>query len=81
MAVQPGDPVFYYVVGRSAGVAVNEHARLASAWDPAAPDENVEHYQAKVREVWERFRPFTEFDGLRPPAPEPEPQQSQLSLF
>ncbi|MBI2014427.1 MAG: DNA polymerase II, partial [Candidatus Rokubacteria bacterium] len=78
-AVQPGDPVSYYVVGRSAGVAVNEHARLASEWDPAAPDENVEYYQAKVREVWERFRPFTEFDGLRPPAP--EPQQNQLSLF
>jgi len=33
-----------------------------------------------VREVWERFRAFTEFDGLRPYADEPEPQ-SQLSLF
>ena len=79
-AVQPGDQLSYYVAGRTAGVAVNEYARLASDWDPARPDENVEYYQAKVREVWERFRPFTEFDGLRPYADEPEPQ-SQLSLF
>lgn len=79
-AVQPGDQISYYVAGRTAGVAVNEYARLASDWDPARPDENVEYYQAKVREVWERFRAFTEFDGLRPFADEPEPQ-SQLSLF
>ncbi len=80
-AVQPGDQVSYYVVGRTAGVAVNEYARLASEWDAAHPDENVEYYQAKVREVWERFRAFTEFDGLRPFVDEPAPQQSQLSLF
>ncbi len=79
-AVQPGDQISYYVAGRSAGVAVNEYARLASEWDPARPDENVEYYQAKVREIWERFRAFTEFDGLRPYTEEPEPR-SQLSLF
>jgi DNA polymerase elongation subunit (family B) len=78
-AVQPGDQVSYYVAGRGASVAVNEHAKLASLWDPARPDENVEYYQAKVREIWDRFRAFAEFDGLRPPAPEePSPQ---LSLF
>jgi DNA polymerase I len=77
-AVQPGDQVSYYVTGRSAGVAVNEYARLASDWDAARPDENAEYYQAKVREIWERFRAFTEFDGLRPYVEEP---QSQLSLF
>ena len=79
-AVQPGDQVSYYVVGRTAGVAVNEYARLASEWDPARPDENVEYYQAKVREIWERFRAFTEFDGLRPFVEDPTPE-SQLSLF
>jgi hypothetical protein len=46
---------------------------------PARPDENVEYYQAKGREIWDRFRAFAEFDGLRPPAPE-EPS-AQLSLF
>ena len=44
---QPGDQVSYYVAGRSRNVVVNEQARLASEWDPARPDENVEHYQAQ----------------------------------
>jgi len=78
--LEPGDQISYYVTGRGAGVPVNERAKLASQWDPARPDENVEYYQAKVREIWERFRPFVEFDGLRPYVEEPEPQ-SQLSLF
>ena len=78
--LEPGDQISYYVTGRGAGVPVNERAKLASQWDPARPDENVEYYQAKVREIGERFRPFVEFDGLRPYVEEPEPQ-SQLSLF
>ncbi len=77
-ALEPGDQISYYVTGHGAGVAVNGHVKLASQWDPARPDENVEYYQAKVREIWERFRPFTEFDGLRPYVEEPEPQ---LNLF
>ena len=59
---------------------MNEYARLLTDWDPARPDENAEYYQAKVLEVWERFRPFTELDGLRPFVEEPAPK-SQLSLF
>ncbi len=78
--LEPGDQISYYVTGRGAGVPVNERAKLASQWDPARPDENIEYYQAKVREIGERFRPFVEFDGLRPYVDEPEPQ-SQLSLF
>ncbi len=77
---QPGDQISFYVAGRGAGVAVAEQARLLAAWDPARPDENVEYYQAKVREIWERFRPFTEWEGLRPPVEEDEPP-AQLSLF
>jgi len=79
-AVQPGDQVSYYVAGRGANVAVNEYAKLASLWDPARPDENVEYYQVKVLEIWERFRAFAEFDGLRPPAADTE-TSAQLSLF
>src|SRR5262249_14442294 len=41
-----GDQVSYYGVGRTAGVAVHDYARLASEWDPATPDENVEYYQS-----------------------------------
>ncbi|MBI4269450.1 MAG: DNA polymerase II [Candidatus Rokubacteria bacterium] len=78
--LQPGDQVSYYVTGRSAHVTVNEYARLLTDWDPARPDENTEYYQAKVHEIWERFRPFTEQEGLRPFTEEPAPQ-SQLSLF
>jgi DNA polymerase elongation subunit (family B) len=78
-AMQPGDQVSYYVAGRGANVTVNEYAKLAALWDPARPDENVEYYQTKVLEIWDRFRAFAELDGLRPPPPEPE--SAQLSLF
>src|SRR5947209_6529494 len=79
-SVQPGDQVSYYVTGRGPNVTVNEYAKLASQWDPAQPDENVEYYQAKVREIWDRFRAFAELEGLRPPVEEPEPS-IQLTLF
>ena len=80
-AWQPGDQVSYYVAGRGANVPVNEVARLLGAWDPAHRDENVEFYQAKVLEVWERFRAFVDDDGLRPPAEPDPPTSPQLSLF
>jgi DNA polymerase I len=81
-AVQPGDQISYYVTGRTARVAVNEYAKLAALWDPAQPDENVEYYQGKVIEVWERFRRFAEQDGLVPYVDENLDDDSrQLSLF
>ena len=79
--MEPGDQISYYVAGRSARVAVNEHARLMAAWDPARPDENVEYYQTKVLEVWERLRPFAEQPGLRPWVDEAPAVDPQLSLF
>jgi DNA polymerase I len=81
-AAQPGDQISYYVAGRTAQVAVNEYARLLSAWDGERPDENVEYYQAKVLEIWERFRPFAETEGLRPYSGDPDAASDpQLSLF
>ena len=80
-ACQPGDQVSYYVAGRSRSVVVNEQARLAGEWDATRPDENVEHYQAKVLEIWERFRRFTEMEGLVPYRDEREEDEAQLSLF
>jgi DNA polymerase, archaea type len=77
----PGDQISYYVVGRSAGVTVHEYARLASEWDAARPDENVEYYQAKVRDIWERFRPFTDRPGLHPYTGDDEAGVVQLTLF
>jgi hypothetical protein len=63
---QPGDQVSYYVSGQGARVKVNEAARLASSWDPAAPDENTDYYLAKLRDLYEKFRPFVEREGLVP---------------
>ncbi len=78
---QPGDQVSYYVTGQGLKVKVNEAAKLATQWDPAAPDENVEYYQAKVRELWERFRPLIEPEGLIPIQEEAEePSPTQLTL-
>jgi DNA polymerase elongation subunit (family B) len=80
--VQPGDQISYYVAGRGAHVTVNDHARLLSAWDPRRPDENIEYYQAKALEIWERFRPLAECEGLRPYSGEPDSSSDpQLSLF
>jgi DNA polymerase elongation subunit (family B) len=76
---QPGDQVVYYVAGRGAGVAVAECARLLSTWDSSRPDENIDYYRAKVWETWERFRPFAEHEGLRPPSEDTE--SPQLTLF
>jgi DNA polymerase elongation subunit (family B) len=78
--VQPGDQISYYVTGRTARVPVNEAAKPASLWDREQPDENVEFYQSKVLEMWQRFRRFTEIDGLIPYV-EDEADSAQLSLF
>jgi DNA polymerase, archaea type len=80
-AFQPGDQVSYYVAGRGRNVVVNEQARLAGEWDPARPDENVEHYQGKVLEIWDRFRRFTDIEGLVPYRDERDVDEAQLSLF
>jgi DNA polymerase elongation subunit (family B) len=77
---QAGDQISYYVAGRGAGVSVSDHARLASEWRAERPDENTDYYHAKVLEIWERFRPFAEHDGLRPPRAQ-ESETLQLSLF
>jgi DNA polymerase elongation subunit (family B) len=63
---QPGDQVSYYVTGDSRRVKVNEAAKLAAEWSPAAPDENTAYYVAKVQELYEKFRPLIEQEGLSP---------------
>ena len=81
-SIQPGDQISYYVAGRGAHVSVSDHAKLLNAWDPARPDENVEYYQGKVLEIWERFRAFADSEGLRPYSGDPESASDpQLSLF
>ncbi len=80
---QAGDQVSYYVTGETARVSVTEAAKLAAAWDAAAPDENTAYYLAKLRELAEKFLPFVEREGLAPmPAEEEEtvPVQQVLDL-
>ena len=59
---QPGDQISYYVTGTKAKVKISENCKLASRWDATNPDENVEHYKAKLDELYEKFRPFIEND-------------------
>jgi DNA polymerase, archaea type len=80
---QAGDQVSYYVTGETARVSVTEAAKLAAAWDAAAPDENTAYYLAKLRELAEKFLPFVERAGLAPmPVQEEEtvPVQQVLDL-
>jgi DNA polymerase I len=57
---QPGDQISYYVTGTKAKVKINENCKLASQWDATSPDENVEHYKAKLKELYEKFKPWIE---------------------
>jgi len=57
---QPGDQVSYYVTGQGVKVKINENCKLASLWDPKNPDENVEHYKGKLKELYKKFKPFIE---------------------
>jgi DNA polymerase elongation subunit (family B) len=73
---QPGDQVSYYVTGAGTRVKVNEAAKLAVAWDQAAPDENTAYYLAKLDDLYEKFRPLIEQDGLRPAGEAETPPES-----
>jgi DNA polymerase I len=57
---QPGDQISYYVTGTKAKVKINENCKLASEWNPDNPDENVEYYKAKLKELYEKFKPWIE---------------------
>jgi DNA polymerase elongation subunit (family B) len=76
---QPGDQISYYVAGATRRGKVNESAKLATAWSQEAPDENTVHYLAKLWELYEKFRPLIERDGLVPATDEPDgPRQGTL---
>jgi DNA polymerase, archaea type len=79
---QPGDQISYYVIGRGPNVKVAEAAKLAADYDPARPDENVEYYQAKLSELYEKFKPYADRPGLFLARNIGATQEStQLSLF
>jgi DNA polymerase elongation subunit (family B) len=73
---QPGDQVSYYVTGGKAKVKISANSKLASDWGAAKPDENVEHYQAKLKELYEKFRPWIDGKGIEEQEPELAIQES-----
>jgi DNA polymerase I len=77
-----GDQISYYVSGRGAHVKVAAAAKMAAAYDAERPDENVEYYQAKLTDLFKKFRPFARRDGLFAPAEmdqmESSPAQQEL---
>src|SRR5260370_30290895 len=63
----PRDQISYYVTGRRATSSVNALAKMAAEYDPQNPDENVEYYQYKLADLYEKFCIFVEKSGLLVP--------------
>jgi DNA polymerase, archaea type len=63
-----GDQISYYVTGHSARVKVATAAKMASDYDANNGDENVEYYQGKLAELYEKFKPYVDHPGLFDPA-------------
>jgi len=59
-----GDQISYYVSGRGTKVKVATAAKLVGEYDAAVPDENVEYYQAKLTDLFEKFSIFVSKRGL-----------------
>jgi len=53
-----GDAVSYYVAGAKRSVPIHTHARLVSEWNPAARDENVAFYVARLDALAAKLRAF-----------------------
>ena len=77
---QPGDQVSYYVCGAGKRVKVNEAAKLATDWNPGEPDENTAYYIAKLEDLYEKFRPLIEQNGLSPARDDAPESPVQLPL-
>ena len=60
---RPGDQISYYVTGTKAKVKISENCKIATQWDPKNPDENVEHYKAKLKELYEKFKPWIQSEN------------------
>ena len=71
-SVRPGDQISYYITGSGRKVAAYEAAKLASAFDSANRDENVDYYVAKIDELMKKFAGF---------ASSPEPAAAQGTLL
>jgi DNA polymerase elongation subunit (family B) len=57
-----GEKVTFYVTGGDASGQNFQNCRMASEWDPVAPDENTGFYLKRLEEISRKFEPF-----FRPP--------------
>ncbi|HVF69980.1 MAG TPA: DNA polymerase domain-containing protein [Chthoniobacterales bacterium] len=66
---KPGEQISYYIKATPKKVAAYEAAKLASEFDPANRDENVDYYVAKLDELVKKFATVA-----------PSPEQKTLEL-
>ena len=59
--IRVGERIAYYIAS-GGGTRVFETARLASDWDPAAPDEDTTHYLGRLDQFASKFEAFFETD-------------------
>jgi DNA polymerase, archaea type len=76
-----GDQISYYVTGRGAKAKVSVAARMAAEYNRDNPDENVEYYQAKLAELYSKFRPYVDRAGLFDPSELDSAEQAQQEMF
>ena len=55
-----GDQISYYVTGRGTQSEGRDCGEAGREYDPGRPDENIEYYQAKLTDLFEKFRVFAE---------------------
>jgi hypothetical protein len=76
-----GDQISYYVIGRGARVKVSAAAKMAADYRRDKPDENVEYYQAKLAELYAKFKPYVDRAGLFPLSEIEGKPDAQQELF
>ena len=54
-AYQPGDQVTYYVTGDGKRVSVYDNCKLATDFNPARRDENIDYYLDKLKSLYKKF--------------------------
>ena len=59
--IRVGERIAYYIAS-GGGTRVFETARLASDWDPTAPDEDTAHYLGRLDQFASKFEAFFESD-------------------
>jgi DNA polymerase I len=63
---KPGEQISYYIKATPKKVAAYEAAKLATDFDPANPDENVDYYVAKLDELVKKFDGVTAPEATQP---------------